>query len=134
MTSTLTPRRERLRALDLALRVHAAELDGSADLHAALTEHLAEQVDAHRLIAAALLHTSWAGHSDTLAEALTDVADADHRLGSKTGHDGRCGIGDYGQCDRCDDLRKDALDNALGYLRSLLGDSVCDDLAAAVTA
>ena len=62
------------------------------------------------------------------------VGSTDSELAFCVEHDAICRCPDFGQCDTCDGIREDALSDALGGLRALLGDAVCADLTAAVTA
>ena len=122
-------------AINNILSNHVAALDGKLVNTISLTEHLAEAAtSADKLTAAALLHAWWGPSGDYLADALSAIVNANWDLMSKADHDGRCGRNDFGQCDICDDIRCDALADALHNLRGLLGGNVCADLHRAVTA
>ena len=121
--------------LNLALRDHAIDLDGTDTLTKTLAEHLTRAAfDSDKLIDAALLHVWWGPAGDHLHAALTAVSDADYELAFCVEHDAICRCPDFGQCDTCDGIREDALVDALDGLRAMLGDVVCADLTAAVTA
>ena len=123
--------------LDASLRNHASDLDVEGQLMttATLATHLVRTVfDSDRLIAAALLHAWWGPAGDNLHFALAAINDADYDLDQRAEHDGLCRHADAGQCDTCDDILTDILTDALNGLRALLGDTVCADLTAAVTA
>ena len=121
--------------LNLALRDHAVDLDSTPTRTDTLATHLDRTtLDSDRLIDAALLHVWWGPAGDHLHAALTAVSAADYELAFCVEHDAICRCPDFGQCDTCDGIREDALSDALGGLRALLGDAVCADLTAAVTA
>ena len=123
--------------LDASLRNHASDLDGEGQLMTTtrLNAHLmCAAFGGDTLIAAALLHAWWGPAGDHLPVALAAVNSADYDLDQRAEHDGLCRHADFGQCDTCDDIRTDALTDALNGLRALLGDTVCADLTAAVTA
>ena len=121
--------------LNLALRDHAVDLDSTPTRTSTLATHLDRTtLDSDRLIDAALLHVWWGPAGDHLHAALIAVSAADSELAFCVEHDAICRCPDFGQCDTCDGIREDALSDALGGLRALLGDAVCADLTAAVTA
>ena len=121
--------------LNLALREHAAGLDGQPINTATLAAHLVQaSFDSDRLIAAALLHAWWGPAADHLPAALAAVNSTDYDLDRRAEHDGVCRLADFAYCDACDDIRIGALTDALNGLRAILGDTVCTDLTAAVTA
>ena len=121
--------------LNLALRDHAVVMDEVAINTETLSSQLSRAtVEADGLISAALLHVWWGPAGDHLHAAIVAVSAADYELAFCVEHDAVCRCPDFGQCDTCDGIREDALSDALGGLRALLGDAVCADLTAAVTA
>ena len=122
--------------LNLALRDHAVDLDsGFSTGTTTLATHLDHtSLGSDTLIGAALLHVWWGPAGDHLHAALIAVSAADYELAFCVEHDAICRCPDFGQCDTCDGIREDALSDALGGLRALLGDAVCADLTAAMTA
>ena len=121
--------------LDEALCGHAVDLDGQPINVDTLTAHLRRaSFDTDRVIAAALLHAWWGPAGDQLYPRLAQLNDACDDLEHGADHTPPCHLYDQGQCDTCDGITYDAVTDALDALRALLGDAVCTDLTAAVTA